>query len=114
MAAIDPNAIAQARAAGYSDDEIAGYLEKSNPGVKQAREAGYSNKEIMSHLAGGKEAPAPAAPSDEPSGVVAGLSHGAQEAENAVKETAKNYLGVGSGREAEDPNYVPAQGRGHA
>ncbi|WP_316235066.1 MULTISPECIES: hypothetical protein [unclassified Bradyrhizobium] len=47
--------------------------------------------------------------SSEPSGAAAGLAHGAQAAENSVKATAKNYLGLGSGPEPTDPNYVPAQ-----
>lgn len=98
MAAIDPNAIAQARAAGYSDTEIADHLAQ-DPGVKSAREAGYSDKEIISHITGDKP---------EASGVGAGLNHGTADTINAVKATAKNYFGVGDGPAPEDKNYVPA------
>ncbi|MGY3589369.1 hypothetical protein [Bradyrhizobium sp. USDA 4350] len=104
MAAIDPNAIAQARAAGYSDKEIADHLANTD-GVKQAREHGYSDKEIIAHIVGDK-APAPEAP--EASGAMAALGHGTEDIANGVKETAKNYLGVGPGADKPDPNYVPA------
>lgn len=55
---IDPSAIAKARAAGYSDTEIADHLAQSSPGIGKAREAGYSDSEIVAHLSGGS-APAP-------------------------------------------------------
>ena len=98
MAAIDPNAIAQARAAGYSDAEIADHIAQ-DPGVRAARDAGYSDKEIISHIMGDKP---------DASGAAAGLAHGTAEAANALKETAKDYLGVGPGASPSDPNYVPA------
>jgi len=44
--------IVKARAAGYSDDEIADHLSYTVPGIKKARGAGYSNTEIIHHLAG--------------------------------------------------------------
>jgi hypothetical protein len=46
----------------------------------------------------------------EPSGAVAGFSKGTEDIANGVKETAKQYLGVGQGAEKpSDPNYVPAE-----
>lgn len=52
--------IAQAKAVGYSDDEITAHLAKM-PGysdkVKAATEVGYKPSEIVSHLAGGAEKP---------------------------------------------------------
>ena len=44
--------IVKARAAGYSDDEIADHLADTVPGINKARGAGYSNVEIIHHLAG--------------------------------------------------------------
>lgn len=68
---IDPSSIAKARAAGYSDTEIADYLAKSSPGVGKAREAGYADKEIVAHLSGDAASPEPSAaaapPAEEPS-----------------------------------------------
>lgn len=50
--------------------------------------------------------PAPA----EPSGVAAGFAHGAEDIDNGIKQTAKQYLGVGNGPSAPaDPNFVPAE-----
>jgi hypothetical protein len=43
--------IEQARRAGYSDDEITGYLKQSNPNVVKALESGYSPQEVLSYLA---------------------------------------------------------------
>lgn len=43
-----------------------------------------------------------------PSGALAGVTHGTEEAVNSLKETAKDYLGVGDGPKPSDPNYVPA------
>lgn len=48
---MDPGKIAEARKAGYSDQEIADFLAASNPKVQTAREAGYSDAEILAHLA---------------------------------------------------------------
>jgi hypothetical protein len=56
--------IVKARAAGYSDDEIAAHLADTMPGIKKARDAGYSNGEILAHLAGDS---APSAPKEDPS-----------------------------------------------
>jgi hypothetical protein len=42
--------IAQAKAAGYSDDEIVSFLSQQEPKFKQAKDAGYSGSEIISHL----------------------------------------------------------------
>lgn len=43
--------IEQARKAGYSDDEIVGYLKQSEPKVTKALESGYSPSEVLSYLA---------------------------------------------------------------
>ena len=43
--------IEQARKAGYSDDEIVGYLKQSEPKVTTALESGYSPSEVLSYLA---------------------------------------------------------------
>lgn len=52
--------IVKARAAGYSDDEIANHLADTVPGIKKARDAGYTNSDIIKHLAGANvDAPAP-------------------------------------------------------
>jgi hypothetical protein len=46
----------------------------------------------------------------EPSGAAAGFAKGTEDISNGVKETAKQYLGVGQGAEKpSDPNYVPAE-----
>ncbi|MGM5019202.1 hypothetical protein [Tardiphaga sp. 367_B4_N1_1] len=46
----------------------------------------------------------------EPSGAAAGFAKGTEDIANGVKETAKQYLGVGQGAEKpSDPNYVPAE-----
>jgi hypothetical protein len=53
--------IAQARSAGYSDDEIVNFLSEQAPEkFKQAKDAGYSASEILSHLTTAPKAqPAP-------------------------------------------------------
>lgn len=54
--------IAQAKSAGYSDEDIAKHLSSMQdfaPKVKQAQAAGYSASDIVSHLA---QPSAPAAP----------------------------------------------------
>lgn len=50
--------IEEARAAGYSDDEILSHMAKSKPKLADALKEGYSATEILSHL-GNKSAPAP-------------------------------------------------------
>jgi hypothetical protein len=46
----------------------------------------------------------------EPSGIAAGLSHGAEDVSNGLAQTAKEYLGVGPGAsQPTDPDYVPAE-----
>lgn len=40
-----------ARRAGYSDDELVGYLKDKDPRITQALDAGYKPNEIMQHLA---------------------------------------------------------------
>lgn len=58
------------------------------------------SKVMTQHFGGGDS---------KPSGAVAGLTNATAEAKNALQETAKDYLGVGSGPTAQtDPNYVPA------
>ena len=100
----DPAAIAQARAAGYSDTEIADHLERAMPGIKEARGHGYSDKDIIGHLAGNKVADSP----KEASGIVAGFEHGVTEAYRGAQETNKQ-LGLGEGPgAAPDPDFVPA------
>ena len=60
---MDRSKIDQARAAGYSDDEIADFLAQQDPRVGTAREAGYSSAEILGHLTASKPpAPPPPAP----------------------------------------------------
>lgn len=54
----DPR-IARAKAAGYSDQEIADYLAGSGrPEIAQARQAGYSDAEIIQYLSGVRPPPA--------------------------------------------------------
>src|SRR5436190_20032954 len=51
MATATNLAIAKARAAGLSDEDIANYLaEKAEPGVIAAREAGLDDKDIVDYL----------------------------------------------------------------
>lgn len=49
--------IAEAKKGGYSDDEILGYLEKSDPSMagkmKEARDLGYGSGEVIAFLSGG-------------------------------------------------------------
>src|SRR5215831_1018555 len=57
MASMDmstaPDAIARARAAGYSDDDIYNYLSQRAPEqFKQAKDAGYTSSEVLAHLGG--------------------------------------------------------------
>jgi hypothetical protein len=61
------------------------------------------NKVMTDHFGGGKK---------EASGTVAGMLHGAEQLAQGVSETAKQFAGVGKGRETVDPNYVPADVRG--
>src|SRR5438105_2881726 len=56
----------------------------------------------------GPKAPAPVEKSTEPSGVLAGISHGFNDTVRGNMETAKSYAGVGPGGKREDDNYVPA------
>jgi hypothetical protein len=42
--------IAQARAAGYSDDDIVNHISQAVPEFKRAKEAGYSSAEILAHV----------------------------------------------------------------
>lgn len=55
--------VAGARAAGYSDQEIANYLGQQSPkfNLPQARAAGYNDTEIVQHLTGPQAAQQPAA-----------------------------------------------------
>jgi hypothetical protein len=65
MANLDPTTvapkIAQAKSAGYSDDDIVGFLSQAAPDqFKQAKDAGYSASEILGHFASTKPTePAP-------------------------------------------------------
>lgn len=85
--------IARARAAGYSDDDIATHLSATvdfATKLKLAQAAGYKTSDIVSHLAGAPAAP-PAAAAPAPQGMLAGAWDG-----------AKN-LGLGLARGAMDP-----------
>jgi hypothetical protein len=74
---------AQAKAAGYSDDEIANYLSAQAPEqFRQAKDAGYSSSEIISHLSDTKAAPKTAAPAPDDHGLSRRLQM--TEAEKAV------------------------------
>lgn len=55
--------VAGARAAGYSDQEIADHLAKSTPNfnINQARAAGYNDTELVNHLTGSQPSVQPAA-----------------------------------------------------
>jgi hypothetical protein len=68
--------IVKARAAGYSDDEIASHLAEKLPGIKGARDAGYSSAEILSHLSKSPEA-APSVAEDVAKAGAVGLAKGA-------------------------------------
>ncbi|MGD0109561.1 MAG: hypothetical protein ABSC06_36870 [Rhodopila sp.] len=58
-----PFDVAGARAAGYSDGEIASYVgDLANFNVDAARKAGYQNDEIINHLAVQPPPPAPPPP----------------------------------------------------
>lgn len=103
MAGIDPTAVAKARDAGYSDQEIVAHLaDKSPDQFKQALDAGYSPKEILDHLSGSKA---------EPSGVAAGFKSGLASTLGGDAKTAKYFAGADapdvSGAIAPS-NYVPA------
>lgn len=59
--------IAQARAAGYSDDEITSFLSSQAPEqFKQAKDAGYNSGEILSHLTSATPAAPEAKPPEAP------------------------------------------------
>lgn len=62
------NQIQEAKKAGYSDDEIASFLGKSDPTlapkITQAKSAGYGSADILAHLS--TAAPAPAKPAPKP------------------------------------------------
>lgn len=79
--------IDEARAAGYSDDEILSHMSKNKPKLADALKEGYSATEILSHLGGsvGKLAPAT---KEEP---------GERSLGSAAWSGAKNFLpGVGA------------------
>jgi hypothetical protein len=111
MAEVNQDAIAAARAAGYSDDEIVSHLAQSDKRFATAKEAGYSGKEIIGHLVGApSEAPAENLAND-----LKGVGHGAASMVGGLGETAKllgatgvgNYL-TDKAAKAEPTGYVPA------
>lgn len=58
---VSPEAVAKARASGYSDTEIADYLSQQMPDkFKAAADAGYTPTEILDHLGRVKTSPPPA------------------------------------------------------
>lgn len=78
--------IEEARAAGYSDDEILSHMSKNKPKLADALKEGYSATEILSHLGGTSAKSAPV--QEEP---------GERSLGNAVWSGAKNFLpGVGA------------------
>jgi hypothetical protein len=86
MAGIDPAQIAQARAAGYSDAEIADHLASTRPTeFKTAREAGYTDAEILTHLTRGP---------DKPSGIVDAARQGLSGLVSGPSATLKEFAGV--------------------
>jgi hypothetical protein len=118
MADVTADQISQARAAGYSDDEIVSHLASKAPEkFKAAKDAGYSAGEILSHLGATKTATkpttaaAPEASSDEPgmlSDLASGARHGYNEMVRGVQSSRKNILGSDVDDTPVDPNYKPA------
>jgi len=104
MAGIDPAQIAQARAAGYSDTEIADHLASTRPAeFKAAREAGYSDTEILAHLA-----PAPA----KPSGIVDAVRAGTAGLISGPAATLKQFAGVDTGGKEAAAKIAPENYQG--
>jgi len=62
--------IEQARKAGYSDAEIAGFLKQKEPKVAKALESGYQPQEVLSYL---MRSTAPAAPAGQIPGAAPGM-----------------------------------------
>lgn len=115
MADVTADQISQARAAGYSDDEIVSHLASKSPEkFKAAKDAGYSASEIISHLEGAKKtAPKPveAAPSEEPSiisDIASGVKHGFNEMVRGTQSSRRNILGTDVSDAPVDPDYKPA------
>jgi hypothetical protein len=105
LSSITPAAVAQARAAGYSDQEIVDHLAPKAPDqFSAALKAGYSPTEILQHLA------------PEQSGIIDNARQGAAEALQGVGSTIKTYAGDGYGgdtlKKAGDyiapSNFVPS------
>jgi hypothetical protein len=116
MADVTADQISQARAAGYSDDEIVSHLASKAPEkFKAAKDAGYSAGEILSHFGAAKTAskPTTAAPevSEEPSiisDIASGARHGYNEMVRGVQSSRKNIIGSDVNDAPVDPNYKPA------
>jgi hypothetical protein len=116
MADVTADQISQARAAGYSDDEIVSHLASKAPEkFKAAKDAGYSASEILSHFGAAKTAPkpttAPDAASEEPSiisDITSGARHGYNEMVRGVQSSRKNILGSDVDDSPVDPDYKPA------
>ncbi len=105
LASITPDTVAQARAAGYSDQEIVNFLSPRAPDqFNAALKAGYSPTEVLEHLA------------PQPSGVVDNLKQGVADIAGGVGKTLETHLGKGPvGTWLEDKakavapaNYAPA------
>lgn len=90
---ISPDALQQARSAGYSDDEIVSFLSARRPEqFKAAQDAGYSSKEVLEHLSGGSDGRDQLRPN--PSGIAHGLQQGIANVVQGTGETAKQFLGT--------------------
>jgi hypothetical protein len=119
MADVTADQISQARAAGYSDDEIVSHLASKAPEkFKAAKDAGYSASEILSHFGAAKTATKPTtAPATAPeasgepsmlSDIASGARHGYNEMVRGVQSSRKNILGSEVDDTPVDPNYKPA------
>ena len=94
---------AAAKAAGYSDDDIA----RVTKGIAAARAVGYSDEEIRTHLSGGATASAkpPSSPPTELSGVSPNV--GSSEAAGALQGAAAPWA---TSRILSDLGHYPAMG----
>ena len=100
---IDPNQISAARKAGYSDDEIAGFLSDKHPEqFKQAKDAGYSSSEILNHFA-----PEPDVSKDVATQVG---YHAAQLPENLLSSAPQLFNALGHGVTALADKFAPSSG----
>lgn len=94
--------VAGARAAGYSDQEIANFLAQQQPNfnINQARAAGYNDTELVNHLTGPQAAVTPAAKvgsangPDDPGIASSIMIGGGHAVDKLIDGMAQAYLGA--------------------